>query len=192
MVVATVAPVMAIGVYPGSFDPPTVAHLHVAEAAREQCGLTRVDLSLSFGALGKDDAGLSTIDERLEVLELVAATRPWLGVRTTRARLLADVAEGYDALVMGADKWLQVLDPAWYGSVAARDDALARLPLVCVAPRAGVTIPPTPSGVRVVLLEVDESHHGVSATAARAGRDDWVLPEARAWWARQSTSRGNE
>ena len=30
--------------YPGSFDPPTVAHLAVAESAFEQLGVDRVDL----------------------------------------------------------------------------------------------------------------------------------------------------
>ena len=30
---------------------------------------------------------------------------------------LADIAAGYDALVLGADKWAQVLDPAFYESV---------------------------------------------------------------------------
>ena len=33
-----------IGCYPGSFNPPTVAHLAVAESAVEQAGLDRLDL----------------------------------------------------------------------------------------------------------------------------------------------------
>ncbi len=43
-----------IGVYPGSFDPPTVAHLAIAEAARDQAGLDRVVLAVSRAALGKE------------------------------------------------------------------------------------------------------------------------------------------
>ena len=174
---------MAVGVYPGSFDPPTVAHLHVAEAARAQCGLDRVVLSLSRAALGKPDESLTPIEERADVLRSAAATRPWLDVAVTDARLVADVAAGYDVVVMGADKWYQVLDPTWYADTTDSDAALARLPVVAVAPRAGLGLPSAPADVTVVVLDVDEAHHHVSATGARGGRDEWVLPEARAWWA---------
>jgi len=37
---------MAVGCYPGSFNPPTIAHLAVADAARRQAGLDSVDLVL--------------------------------------------------------------------------------------------------------------------------------------------------
>jgi hypothetical protein len=97
-------------------------------------------------------------------------------VRVTDARLVADVAAGYDAVVMGADKWLQVIDAAWYESPAARDAALARLPPhVLVAPRAGLR----PSGVE--LLEVPGHLAEVSSTRVRAGERRWLLPEAAAY-----------
>jgi len=166
-----------VGCYPGSFNPPTVAHLAVAEAAVARAGLERVDLVLSRVALGKEDVAAPTVDERRAVLAAVAATRPWLGVGVTDARLIADVAAGYDAVIMGADKWAQVLDPRWYdGSVAARDAALARLPRVLVAPRAGQR----PPGVE--LLDVPEHLAEVSASAVRSGAPHarwWALPEAR-------------
>jgi hypothetical protein len=92
-----------------------------------------------------------------------------LGVAVTGARLLADVAAGYDVLVVGADKWAQLHDPAWYdGSATARDAALARLPRVVVAPRAGFALP---EGAEV--LDLDPAHADVSSTAVRAGRHDW-------------------
>jgi hypothetical protein len=168
-----------VGVYPGSFDPPTVAHLHVAEAAVDALGLERLDLTISIGALGKDDGRLSPVERRTAELRRFAEGRPWLGVRTTTARLLADVAQGYDAVVVGADKWHQLLDPAWYGSVPARDAALARLPVVALAPRPPWALPgddpaaEAPVGVDVVVLDTDPSHHAVSATAVRQGRHEW-------------------
>jgi nicotinate-nucleotide adenylyltransferase len=165
-----------IGCYPGTFNPPTVAHLAVAEAAVRQAGLDRLDLVLSRVALGKEALARPTVDERQAVLAEVAATRPWLGVAVTDGRLIADVAAGYDVVVMGADKWAQVLDPAWYGgSVPARDAALARLPRALVAPRAGVY----PDGAE--LLDVPGHLHTVSASSVRAGRSGagaWILPEA--------------
>jgi hypothetical protein len=162
------------GVFPGSFDPPTVAHLHLAEVAREQCGLERVELSLSHAALGKSVATMGPIDERVAAIERLARTRTWLGVRVTEAQLLVDVAEGYDVVVMGADKWNQLLDPAWYPSEDEHRVALGRLPLVAVAPRADLTLGVAPAGVEMVVLEVDDRHRHVSATAVRAGRAEWL------------------
>jgi hypothetical protein len=178
------APISArLGVYPGSFDPPTVAHVHLAERAIEQCGLDRLDFVISVVTLGKTDDRLSPLAERLTELHRLADTNPALGVRTTEHSLLADIANGYDVVVMGADKWAQVLDPQWYGGIIERDAALARLPQIALAPRPPWPMPdddPTaavPDGVEVVLLDVDERHGPVSATEVRAGRSEWrALP----------------
>ena len=162
----------SVGVYPGSFDPLTVAHLAVAEAAVVHLGLTRVDLAISIDALGKAHLDGDTVGRRVELLERAAAPRPWLGVVVVDAQLIADIAEGYDAVIMGADKWEQVVDPRWYGGdPAARDAALARLPRVAVAPRAGAHAPAE------LLLPVPEHLAEVSASAVRAGRTEWAAPE---------------
>lgn len=158
-----------LGVFPGSFDPPTVAHLAIAEAAWRQCRLDRLDLVVSRVALGKDAAAQTALEERVAALERLAAGRPWLGVGVTDHRLLADVAAGYEVLVVGADKWAQLHDASWYGgSTDDRDAALARLPRVVVAPRAGFALPED-----VEVLDIDPEHHHVSSTAVRAGRHDW-------------------
>ncbi len=171
---------MAVGVYPGSFDPLTIAHLAVAEAAREQCALERVDLALSVAALGKEPTAQAGLRHREAALRDAAASRPWLGVVVTGARLLVDIAEGYDVLVVGADKWAQLQDPAWYGSAGARDAALRRLPrLVAVAPRPPYPLP-EPGTRRAVVLHVHPDHHTVSSSAVRAGRREWMATEAAA------------
>lgn len=161
------------GVFPGSFNPPTVAHLAIAAAARDHHRLGRVDLVISRVALGKESAAGPGPDERAAVLQQVAERLGWLGVVVSEHRLVADLAQGYDVVVMGADKWEQVNDPAFYGgSPAARDAALARLPTVAVVPRAGAVTPPEHA------LPVGEEHLDVSSTLARAGRADLMLPEA--------------
>jgi hypothetical protein len=82
-------------------------------------------------------------------------------------------------VVLGADKWHQILHPDWYGGVAARDEALRRLPTVAIVARPPWPMPgeapeaAAPDGVEVVVLATDPLHHPVSATAVRAGRDDW-------------------
>lgn len=168
----------ATGCYPGSFNPLTVVHLAVAEAAVAQCGLGRVDLVVSRVALGKEDVARPRLEDRVAVLEAAAAHRSWLGVAVTDHQLLADIADRYDVLVMGSDKWAQVLDPSFYGgSEAARDRALTRLPRLAVAPRADHH--DVPAGA--VVLDVPADLAAVSATGARDGRLDWMAPEARAF-----------
>lgn len=147
----------------------------MAEATVRQCGVERVDLVLSREAIGKEHVVHPTVDERARVLEAIAATRPWLGVVVTERRLLVDIARDYDVLVLGADKWEQVLDPAFYGnSVDAMKAAVALLPHLAAAPRKDH---PLPTGELVTVLDVD--HHDVSSTKARAGAVDLMLPEAR-------------
>ena len=122
--------------YPGSFDPPTIAHLAIAEAARDQADLDRVVLAVSRVALGKQRrASGPLLQDRLAVLEAIAARLGWLGVTATDQQLIADVSAGYDAVIVGADKWAQIMDPVWYESPSARDAAVARLPRVLLAPR---------------------------------------------------------
>lgn len=164
---------MALGCFPGSFDPPTVAHLAVAEAAVAQGGLERLDLVISVGALGKEHLDARSVAARVDALGALAPAHPWLGVAVTEARLVADIAAGYDAVVLGADKWRQVVDPAWYGDDPdARDRAVARLPRVLVAPRgddhlAEVPSPLPPAGA--LVLELDRAVRYVSSTSVRAG-----------------------
>lgn len=159
---------MRRGCYPGSFDPLTVGHLAVADAAFAQCHLDGLDLVISEVALGKSSHH-HPLEERVALIERTTLDRPWLRVVVTHHRLLADIAEGYDVLVVGADKWVQVLDPAFYGSVELRDEALARLPAtVAWAPRGDL---PAPAGVTV--LDVPAWARDVSSTAVRAGAHHW-------------------
>lgn len=156
--------------YPGSFDPLTIAHLAVADAAFDTLGLDRLDLAISGTALGKEHLDDASIQRRLDVIRDATADRPWLEVVVVRKRLIVDIAEGYDVVVMGADKWTQVIDPVWYDDEDARDAALARLPRVAVAPRAGHRVPPE------LELAVPEGLEHVSASAVRAGRTGWAAP----------------
>lgn len=166
-------------VYPGSFDPPTIAHVHLAQTAIAQLHLDHVDFALSAHTLGKDDARLTPIADRVAELSAIAADDQRLGVITTDDSLLADIAEGYDVVILGADKWHQVLDPVWYGDIESRNEALYRLPTIALAPRPPWPMPGAdssatpPLGVDLVVLDTDPAHHPVSATEVRAGRSEW-------------------
>ncbi len=164
------------GVYPGSFNPPTVAHLAIAEAAREQRDLDRVFLVLSQRALAKEHVEHPRFEHRLAIITESIAHLDWLEVIATEQQLLVDIAEGHDVLILGADKWEQINDPVWYsGSTRERDDAIARLPELAIAPRPPVAVPDQH------LLAVDEDFHDVSSTRAREGDTDLMTEAARAF-----------
>lgn len=164
-----------IGVYPGSFDPPTRAHVEIALAAREVHGLVRVDLAVSAVALGKEDRGHPPLSTRVEVIRRSIADIEGLELVVTEAQLVVDIAHGYDVVVMGADKWAQVNDPAWYGNdPEARDAVLARLPQPALAPRPPHRIPDEHR------LPVADDLLEISSTAARAGRRDYMTEAAAA------------
>lgn len=162
-----------IGAFPGTFDPPTVAHLAIAEAVLVRHDLERVDLIVSRVPLGKGVPATPTLEQRVDVLRAMADRVGWLGVVVSDRRLIVELAQGYDVVVMGADKWRQVHEVAFYdGSVEARDAAVAALPTVAVVPRAGEA---SPAGL---TLDVDPAHLEVSSTLARSGRVDLMVPEA--------------
>ena len=164
------------GVYPGSFNPPTTAHVAIASAARDRHQLDRIDLVVSRRALNKEHVERPRFEDRIAVLGAVADRIGWLGVVVTEAQLLVDIATGYDVLILGADKWHQVLDVQYYGnSVAARDDAVRRLPTLAIAPRPPFDVPAD------CLLELSEDHSRTSSTAARSGSTADMAPEAAAF-----------
>lgn len=169
---------MRCGVYPGTFNPPTVGHLAIVDAAVAQFDLDRLDLVLSRSPLGKDTPQVPSLEDRVRVIEASLAPRTAVRVRTTELRLIADIAAGYDVVVMGADKWAQINDVAFYADAADRDAALARLPELAVAARNGVPVPP--EAVLDVPADIDE----VSSSAARAGVLEHMTAAARDFDAR--------
>lgn len=162
--------------YPGSFNPPTTAHLAIAEAAVVRRRLGVVDFTISRVALAKQHVERPRLEDRVEVLRASVSHLPWAEVVVTDAQLLVDIAAGYDVLVMGADKWEQVNDPAFYGgSPADRDAALARLPELAIADRPPL-VPP-----EAHRLEIDAGIGDVSSTAAREGSAHHMTPAAAAF-----------
>lgn len=163
------------GVYPGSFDPPTIAHLGIAVMARRAAGLDRIDLVVSRSALAKEHAEDGAFVRRIQVIEASVAHLPWASVKVTDRQLIVDIAEDYDAVILGGDKWAQIVDERWYGSSTERDDAMARLPQVVGPNRAGH--PPLPPSA--IHLELPARLADVSSTAARSTNPEWMTPPAR-------------
>lgn len=171
----TVCTLMRRAVYPGSFNPPTIAHLAIIHAAREQRALDRVDLVVSRRALAKEHVEHPPFEDRIEVLRASVADLGWVQVEVTSVQLIADIADGYDVVILGADKWVQIQDVSFYESTAHRDDALARLPELAIAARPPHGVPPEHQ------LDIDAAMATVSSTAARHGARQLMTAAARAY-----------
>lgn len=162
--------------FPGSFNPLTVAHLEVASLARDEHDLDEVHLAVSEVALDKPRPPGPPLADRIRLLEADAAEFDWLHVHVTEHQLIADIAHGFDVVIMGADKWAQVNDERYYESEAERDAAVARLPEITVATRAGADAP------EEFRLETPAELHDVSSTAAREGERHLMAPHAAENW----------
>jgi len=162
------------GVYPGSFNPPTHAHLAIADAARRTHDLDHVDLALSRVPLTKEHVSVPTFEHRMEVLEQVVAEHDWLGLLVTDAQLIVEISDGYDVVIMGADKWHQIQDAAFYNnSDAERDRAMKALPTVAVAPRPPLEVPTE------IVLDIAPDLQLISSSGARSGHRSWMHPCAQ-------------
>ena len=162
------------GVYPGTFNPPTVGHIEIVRAAFDQLRLERLDLVVSRRPLAKQVGERPTLDERIEVIRSSVSAIPGVSVVVTEHQLIADIAAGYDTVVMGADKWVQLHDVAFYEDDAHRARALASLPRLAVVDRGEVRLPPH------VVLDVAADIDEISSTGARTGRWEWMTDEALA------------
>ena len=161
------------GVFPGSFNPPTTAHLAISEAVLDQHRLDVLVWSVSRVALAKEDVQRPRLADRLTVLERVAANLDWLEISVTEAQLLSEIAAGFDVIVMGADKWQQIHDPVFYGNdPARRDTSIAALPAVAIAARPPHDCPPE------LVLDLPDWVGAVSSTQARTTDPALMTPHA--------------
>jgi len=164
-----------VGVYPGSFDPPTIAHLGIAVMAKRAANLDRIDLVVSQTSLGKEAADHAPFDVRIAVIEASIAHASWLNLVVTDKQLISDIAADYDTVIMGGDKWDQVQDVSFYADEAARDAAIASLPPIVGPNRDGAT--PLPESATILTLP--SKLVAVSSSLARVDRPEWMTPPAR-------------
>ena len=166
---------MRKGVYPGSFNPPTLGHVAIVEAAIRQHELDRIDLVISEIALAKPIIEKPSLEERIQVLEESFIGIPQVHIVQTPLQLIADIAVGYDLVVMGADKWVQLHDITFYENETHMRESLSTLPALAVAPRGEVRIP------KEIKLEVPEAIAHVSSSTARKTNFRWMTKAAQAY-----------
>jgi nicotinic acid mononucleotide adenylyltransferase len=130
----------SLAVFPGSFNPPTSAHLLLAERARRE-GFACVLFVLARNTVGKEPSGMIP-EDRLLALRFIAQ-RAGMGVAVCSSGLYVDMADAAAmvypgakvAFLIGSDKVTQIFDASYYTD---RDDALDALfsrARLIVAPR---------------------------------------------------------
>lgn len=132
-------PASRIALLPGSFNPPTSAHLLLAERALGD-GFDAVVFLLARNTAGKKATGLLP-EDRLLALRSIAPHRTAIAVSS--APLYCDQAEAAVrafpgaaiSILVGSDKLAQIFDASWYGDRDAALDRLFGAARVVVSPR---------------------------------------------------------
>jgi nicotinamide-nucleotide adenylyltransferase len=174
-----------VAVLSASFNPPTLAHLRMAEIAHEDLGHPEVVLELAIANVDKGITG-APLHERLMMMRAIAAPRPWMSAAiATHGRFLDKMTalrEHFPSaevcFVVGYDTLARVFDPKYYADRAVELRALFDQTSFACANREGsgdgalAALLRAPAnamyagGVRPMAL--DAYHAGLSSTAVRA------------------------
>ena len=176
-----------LGILPGAFNPPTVAHLALARAALAVSGEVLFVLPRLFPHKHYEGADFAA---RLRMLELALAAEPRCSIAAAGGGLFVEIArdcrEAYGAetrlsFLCGRDAAERIVN--WdYGAPDAIGQMLESFDLL-VASRQGGYVPPARLRGRVEALELDRAHEEVSATEVRrraAAGEPWeeLVPPA--------------
>ncbi len=174
-----------VGILAGSFNPPTIAHRELAQAASACVDLIVCVVPRVFPH--KEYSG-ATLEQRVEMLETAGLAIPH-SIASTSHGLFIDIArecrEHFGAaarlsFICGRDAAERILD--WdYGRPGVVQEMLREFELL-VAPRGGHFSPPEEYRHRIHALPMRSGHEEVSSTEVReriARGDEWVhlVPE---------------
>lgn len=166
--------------FPGAWNPPTVAHLAIARRALEHADEVIFTIPNEFPHKPWQGAPRET---RLDWLCALAADEPRFSVALTSGGLFLDMArELRDAghtgdvyVVCGGDAAERAVE--WdYGPDAPIESQLGEYAML-VAPRPALYMPPTHLRGQIVTLSLPEDLAAVSSTAVRHAIDageDWT------------------
>jgi nicotinic acid mononucleotide adenylyltransferase len=159
------------GLLAGSFNPLTRAHAALAVAAH-RAGLDRVVLAMAPVSLDKEGVERAHPIDRLDWTLAWARRHPWVVVAVSSRPLLVDMVESLQrltasdvALLVGADKAAQLVDPSYYQDLETAMARLDRTASVLVAERAGHQVSALP--LRSAPLPTPEWTPSRSSTQAR-------------------------
>jgi nicotinate-nucleotide adenylyltransferase len=176
-----------VAVFPGAWNPPTLAHLEIARVARNYIGEVIWVLPRLFPHKSFEGA---TFEARCRMLEILVNQEPGFSAAISEGGLYAEIADeareyfgpaAEIALVCGRDAAERIA--AWdYGSPGFFDDFVRRYKLL-VAARTGEYEPAEHHRERMMRLPMSTSWDDVSSSEVRrriAAGEDWraLVPPA--------------
>lgn len=114
---------MHVGLFGGSFNPPHLGHLVVAEALREACGLDRVIWMVAAQPPHKIGADLAPPEDRLEMTHRAIADNPRFVVSDLEVRRAAE--KGGPSYTVDTLRQLTAALPSVRWSLLVGEDSLA-------------------------------------------------------------------
>lgn len=164
----------AVAVFPGAWNPPTLAHMAMAEAALRYA--PEVVLAMARAMPHKDYDG-PPFEQRAEWLRAICAARRGFSAAVTAGGLFIEMAREARAatgaarvlLVCGRDAAERIVN--WdYGAGPSIERQLEEFELL-VAPRGGAYSPPPALAARIHPLELPRDWEDVSSSSVRARRE---------------------
>jgi nicotinic acid mononucleotide adenylyltransferase len=137
---------MRVGVFAGSFNPLTRAHVALANAARRAAGLDALIWTCAAASVDKEQVERAALVDRLAQMSAFVAGRRREALALLNRGLYVDEARTIRALlapsaeltlIVGYDKIVQIFDPKYYADRDAALRALFSLARLLVAPREG-------------------------------------------------------
>jgi nicotinamide-nucleotide adenylyltransferase len=137
---------MRVGVFAGSFNPLTRAHVALANAARRAAGLDALIWTCAAASVDKEQVERAALVDRLAQMRAFVAGRRRETLALLNRGLYVDEARTIRALlapsadltlIVGYDKIVQIFDPKYYADRDAALRALFSLARLLVGPREG-------------------------------------------------------
>jgi nicotinate-nucleotide adenylyltransferase len=175
---------LVIGILGGTFDPPHIAHLAMAQAAYEQLGLDEIRFMPAGDPWQKTGYTITPAVHRMAMTRLAASAAPYFAaddrevLRTGPTYTIDTVAELAEdcVLILGADAVMGV--PSW-----KRADELIDLVSFAVVDRPGVSRDDIDDAVLgkctwIDMPRIDISSTDIRSHVARGHTARFLVPEA--------------
>ncbi|MCU0705222.1 MAG: nicotinate-nucleotide adenylyltransferase [Fimbriiglobus sp.] len=188
---------MKIGIFGGTFDPPHLGHLILAERCREMANLDEVWFLVSYSPPHKQGQAITRFEQRCDMVALATTGQPAFRVEPIEkelpppsytARTLAELKQRHPehtfALIVGGDSVHDL--PTWFEPAA-----VLQLAELVAVPRPGATLPSTaelatkvgidPASVRLTAVEcpqVDIASRDIRRRVGEGKSVRYLLPRA--------------
>jgi nicotinate-nucleotide adenylyltransferase len=188
---------MNIGIFGGTFDPPHLGHLILAERCREEAKLDEVWFLVSYAPPHKQGQQITRFEQRCDMVTLATTGQPAFRVEPIEkelpppsytARTLAELQHRHPqhtfALIVGGDSVHDL--PTWYEPAT-----VLKLAALVAVPRPGAVLPTAgelaakvgvpAEGVRLTVVEcpqVDIASRDIRKRVSAGQSVRFLLPRA--------------